>query len=280
MEYTEVSISLNPVLPAREILLYELSEVGFDSFTEEENGLKAYIPSKNFNESSLQEAFYKIDELEIDYDFELKVIEDKNWNEIWESNIQPIIIDDKCVVKAPFHTIEKTFEYEILIDPKMSFGTGHHETTFLMLQEMLGMNFENKMVLDMGCGTGILGILACKKGANYCDAIDVEDWAYENAIENAKNNNVSNMNIFLGDAKLIDNKKEVYDIVLANINRNVLLQDIGVYVASMKSKAHLLLSGFYITDAPFLIEEAKKNNLTLEKKSEKNTWCMLHFKKN
>jgi len=280
MEYTEVVISLNPVLPAREILLYELGEIGFDSFTEEENGLKAYIPSESFSESILQEAFYKIDELQVDYDFEIKLIENKNWNEIWESNIQPIVIDDKCVVKTAFHAIEKQFEYEILIDPKMSFGTGHHETTFLMIQEMLSMNFKNKVVLDMGSGTGILGILACKQGALYCDAIDVEDWAYENAIENAKKNNISNLNVFLGDAKLIKDKQQTYDVVIANINRNVLLQDISAYALSMKPKADLLLSGFYTTDASVLIDEAEKHNVTLINKNEKNTWCMLHFQKN
>ncbi|MFP5470653.1 MAG: 50S ribosomal protein L11 methyltransferase [Bacteroidia bacterium] len=280
MEYTEVNISLNPILPAREILLYELGEVGFDSFTEEEKGLKAYIPTEKFNESSLQEAFYKIDELEVEYDFELNIIEDKNWNEIWESNIQPIIIDDKCVVKAPFHRVDKHFDYEILIDPKMSFGTGHHETTYLIMQEMLLMNFDKKVVLDMGSGTGILAILACKKGANYCDAIDVEEWAYHNAIENAKNNDVSNMNVFLGNGSLIKDKKNNYDVVLANINRNILLQDIIFYTASMKQNAHLLLSGFYVTDAAQLVSEAEKYNLKLVSENSKNTWCILHFIKN
>jgi ribosomal protein L11 methyltransferase len=279
MEYTEVKISLNPVLPAREVLLYELAELGFDSFTDEAEGLNAYIPSQHLNMQQLEEVFSHIKAQETQLSFEINPIEDKNWNEVWESNFQPITIEDKCIVKAPFHHVDKHYTYEIDINPQMSFGTGHHETTYLMMTELLEMDFKNKYVLDMGSGTGILAILASKLGAKHIDAIDIEEWAYNNALENVSNNATSNISVFLGDAALIEPKKEVYDVVIANINRNILLQDMHHYVASMKANTSLLLSGFYTTDAGALIHHAEALGLKFQHQREKNTWCMLHFRK-
>jgi ribosomal protein L11 methyltransferase len=279
MDYTEVKIVLNPVLPSREVLLYELAELGFDSFTDEEQGLNAYIPSQHLNIQQLEQVFNQIKAHETQLSFEINIIEDKNWNEVWESNFQPITIEDKCIVKAPFHQVDKHYTYEIEINPQMSFGTGHHETTYLMMTELLEMDFKNKDVLDMGSGTGILAILASKLGAKHIDAIDIEEWAYNNALENVANNATTNISVFLGDAALIEQKKESYDVVIANINRNILLQDMHHYVASMKTNANLLLSGFYTTDASVLIHHAETLGLKLHHQREKNTWCMLHFSK-
>jgi ribosomal protein L11 methyltransferase len=279
LEYKELKISLQPLLPAKEVLLYELGELGFDSFTEEPNGLNAYIPSKDYNQQAFEALLEHIKpHLEV-VEVEINTIPDQNWNEVWESNFQPITIDNKCVVRAPFHNIENSFEHEVIINPQMSFGTGHHETTYLMMDKMLAMNWQNKQVLDMGSGTGILAILAIKLGAKNCDAIDVEEWAYHNAKENVLLNNVANIHVLLGDASLIENKANTYDVVIANINRNVLMQDMQNYAKSMKNGAQLLLSGFYITDAETLITHAQKLGLCLIDKKEKNTWCLLHLSK-
>ncbi len=279
MDYIELKIELNPVEPARNILLHQLGELGFESFTEESFGMLAYIPQSDYNEGDVNELINQAKTFTETVQVSSIVIQQQNWNEVWESNFEPIKIEDKCLVRAPFHNSEKGFEYELIISPKMSFGTGHHETTYLMMSELFEMDLSNKQILDMGSGTAILAILTSKLGAKHIDAIDIEEWAFENAQENAELNAVNNITPFLGDAELLKDKNDCYDIVIANINRNILTQDMQAYVKSMKPKADLLLSGFYDVDADILLEETSKYGLTLKEKKTKNNWCMLHLER-
>ena len=279
MDYIELKIELSPIEPARDILMHELGETGFESFTEEVFGLLAYIPQNTFNEERVNEILDHTKTYTEEVKFSQNIIEQQNWNEVWESNFEPIKIGTKCLVKAPFHTIDEKFDYEIVISPKMSFGTGHHETTFLMLSELFEMELKDNAILDMGSGTAILAILASKLNAKTIDAIDVEEWAFENAAENADLNTVSNITPLLGDASLIEDKNDVYDVVLANINRNILVQDMKSYAKALKVNGDLLLSGFYEVDADILIAETSKYGLKLKDKKVKNNWCMLHFER-
>lgn len=279
MDYIEFKIELNPIEPASGILMYELGETGFESFTEENFGLMAYVPENLFDESRVADILDRAKTYTEEINYSKSLIKQQNWNEVWESNFEPIKIGSKCLVRAPFHNIEEKFDYDIIISPKMSFGTGHHQTTYLMLSELFEMDLVDKSVLDMGSGTGILAILASKLGVREVDAIDIEEWAYENAIENASLNEVENLTSILGDAQKLKDKKTKYDIVLANINRNILMQDFSKYAESMKLKSELLLSGFYEMDAPILIKEALKHNFKLKTQKAKEKWCMLHFER-
>lgn len=258
---------------AMEILIAELGEVGFESFTENENGVTAYIQKKDWHEAILENIqILQSEELEVSYDIE--EIEQVNWNSEWEKHFEPIQVDNLVSVRAPFHE-NPHLKYDIVIEPKMSFGTGHHETTHLMLQQLLVMDLLGKSVLDMGCGTGILAIFAEMKGATELDAIDIDTWCYENSLENVERNNCKNIHVFEGDASLLGDKK--YDVIIANINRNILLQDMAVYAKCMQPKGVLLLSGFYTEDIPFIEEEATKNGLKLQKTLERNNWVSLKY---
>ena len=199
-----------------------------------------------------------------------------NWNEEWEKNFEPIDVDRKCHVRAPFH--EKTnAEYDIVIEPKMSFGTGHHETTHMMIQHILETDFNGKKTLDMGCGTAILAILAEMKGAEPIDAIDIDNWCYLNSIENAERNNCKHISVYEGDASLLAGKN--YDIIIANINRNILLNDMEHYVNCLNANGTLFLSGFYTEDIPVITESCTKNGLSYVKQFERNNWVALKFVK-
>lgn len=279
MDYIELKIELNPIEPARGIIIHKLAETGFESFTDEDYGLLAYVPDSLYDEISTNEILNEVKTFPAEIKSTKTIIKQQNWNEVWESNFEPIKIDNRCVVKAPFHEIEEQFDYEIVISPKMSFGTGHHETTYLMLSELFEMELSDKFILDMGSGTGILAILASKLGAKQIDAIDIEEWAFENAGENAQLNGVHNIHPILGDAFELKDKQGKYDIVLANINRNILLQDIERYIESMRDEAELLLSGFYEVDSSVLIDTVLKYGFSLKAKKIKNTWCMLHFER-
>ena len=279
MDYVEYKIELNPIEPANGILMYELGETGFESFTEEDFGLMAYVQENLFNENQVNEIFEHAKTYTDEIKYSKSIIKQQNWNEVWESNFKPIKIESKCLVRAPFHDVQGNFDYEIIISPKMSFGTGHHQTTYLMLSELFEMDLVDKSVLDMGSGTGILAILASKLGVKNVDAVDIEEWAFENATENAKLNQVENLAAILGDATSLNDKKDYYDIVLANINRNILIQDIPIYVKTMKSNSELLLSGFYDSDASILIGAVSKYGFKLKAQKEKEKWCMLHFKR-
>lgn len=271
--YLEFKFSISPVQPASEILVAELGEAGFESFVEEEDGITAYIPSKDFDKDSLQEIqILNSEEFEISYSS--REIEPVNWNSEWEKNFTPLIVDDKCSIRAPFHEKPDT-EFDIVIEPKMSFGTGHHATTYMMVQFILKDEWQGEKVLDMGCGTGVLAILAAMKGASEVDAVDIDNWCYQNSIENAQRNNVEFISVSEGGAEHLKGKK--YDRVIANINRNILLEDIQVYEACLNSGGKLYLSGFYSEDFEAIEQECSSHNLTFNEQLERENWIALSF---
>ena len=271
--YIEYNFSVTPLQPGSDILIAELGEVGFESFLENEDGVLAYIQKNDWNERILETVEILDSEL-FKVSFELKEIEQENWNATWEQNFEAIQVADQCVVRAPFHE-KPNVQYDIVIEPKMSFGTGHHETTHMMLQFILENDFEGKDVLDMGSGTGVLAILAAMKHANYIDAIDIDNWCYLNAIENVERNNCEHISVFEGDSSLLGSRK--YDIILANINRNILLADISVYAANLKENGTLFLSGFYEEDIPLISETCLKAGLKFEKNLQKNNWVAVKY---
>lgn len=258
---------------ASEILIAELGEMAFESFTETETGVSAFVQKDLWDEMILDNVnILSSEEFEIDYTYE--EIEQVNWNEEWEKNFEPIDVDRKCHVRAPFHP-KTNAEFDILIEPKMSFGTGHHETTHMMIQQLLSMDITGLKTLDMGCGTAILAILAEMKGAQPIDAIDIDNWCYLNSIENAERNNCKQITVYEGEASLLEGKK--YDLIIANINRNILLNDMQAYVDSLNPKGTLLLSGFYTEDIPFIDASCTEKGLTYVKKFERNNWVSLNY---
>jgi ribosomal protein L11 methyltransferase len=280
MQYKKTAIKITPVdETAREILIAQLSETGYDSFMETDEGLEAYIPA---------DLYIPIDRDQVpflnapDYHFSItsEDLEEKNWNEEWEKNyFKPIIIGDQCLVRSPFH--EKPIEdpaYEILIEPKMAFGTGYHETTSLMIQHLLELNLRGFQILDMGCGTGILGILASMKGASRVSGIDIDQWATENAEENIKINRIANMDIHLGDASSLSEKQK-FDIILANINRNILLDDMPQYNQAAKPGTQIFLSGFYQEDLPRIEKVTSQLNWQQISIKEQNNWVAVSYRK-
>lgn len=273
MIYIGYEFLIEPLQPASDILIAELGDVGFESFVENETGISAYIQKPDWYEGILEGIeILKSDEFSISYNFE--EIEQQNWNQEWENNFHPIVVDDLCTVRAPFHEIPST-KYDLIIEPKMSFGTGHHETTHMMIQHLLKNDLNETVVLDMGCGTAVLAVLAEKLGAKKVDAIDIENWCYLNSLENAERNNCSNISVFEGDAALLGNTK--YDVIIANINRNILLQDIQVYAMCLQPKGRLFLSGFYKEDIPLIETECKKYMLKLNEIIERGSWVSLKF---
>lgn len=275
MNYTKVSFELNPVLPAREILYVELGNLEFESFEETSKGLDAYIPSKYFDKKILDKLIV-LDIPNQKINIKTETIEQQNWNAVWESNFPLIHINNKCTIRAPFHN-STNVQYDVIISPQMSFGTGHHETTYLMANELFKIDIKDKTLLDMGCGTGVLAIISSKLGACKIEAIDIEEWAYRNTKENTKLNDISDIKVLKGDSSLLHNKK--YDIILANINRNILLKDMKTYSNSLNINGKILFSGFYETDVPVIKEEAEENGLVFEKTETKNNWAMSVFNK-
>ena len=271
--YIEYNFSITPLQPGTDILIAELGEAGFESFVENETGIQAYIQKKDWFFDILKDvevlgnSLFKIEHV-------FKEIEQENWNATWERNFNPITVGDKCQVRAPFHT-KSDVAFDIVIEPKMSFGTGHHETTHMMLQLILNDDFEGKTVLDMGSGTGVLAILAEMKGAKSLDAIDIDNWCYLNAKENVERNSCQHIKVYEGDSSLLKNKK--YDVILANINRNILLTDIPTYVKCLNSNGQLFLSGFYKEDIPHITEICTENGLVFEKNFEKNNWVAVKY---
>lgn len=271
--YIEFQFTVSPLQPASEILIAELSYAGFESFVENEEGVTAYVVSEEFDEEAFAGLhILQSDEFEITYTSQ--EIEKVNWNIEWEKNFNPIIIDDQCSVRAPFHEKPET-EFDIVIEPKMSFGTGHHATTHMMLQFILKNEWEGKSVLDMGCGTGVLAILTEMKGAKSVDAIDIDNWCYLNALENVVRNNCELISVYEGAAELLEGKH--YDMIIANINRNILLEDISKYSACLNPGGKLFLSGFYIEDIPAIEEECNINGLKIEDELEQENWAALSF---
>ena len=258
---------------AIDILVAELGQVGFESFTENPDGVEAYIQKKDWNASLLEE-IQILESDEVSFSYEVKEIEQVNWNEEWEKNFEPIAVDGKVSVRAPFHK-DPQLKYDIVIEPKMSFGTGHHETTHLMIQHLLQIDLKDKKVLDMGCGTGILAIFSEMKGAADIDAIDIDYWCYENSLENVERNKCRNISVFEGDASLL--KPNAYDLIIANINRNILLNDMHIYAGSLRENGTVLLSGFYNEDVEKINEVAVQNGLKFKKKLERNNWVGLKY---
>ncbi len=275
MNYIKVDLNLKPVEPLRDILISEFAELDFESFENTESGFEGYIQKDRFDKNELKSLLESYAALG-DIVHEVSEIEDQNWNAVWESEYEIVDVEGKCLVRAPFHQIEKPYDYDIIIQPKMSFGTGHHETTFMMVSHSLETELVDKDVLDMGSGTGVLAILAAKMGARTVDAIDIEDWAFENTIENKTLNDVE-INVEKGDASIL--KGRSYDVILANINKNVLLQDLPTYVQCLKSDGVLILSGFFETDVTDLERAANELHLKLQGTKSRNGWAALKFKK-
>ncbi len=272
--YLEFDFKINPVQPWSEILMAELIEIGFDSFTEEYDGILGYIPEELFSEDALKSiSLMNNPDVEISYSFAL--MPNINWNEEWEKNFTPINVENKVLIRAEFHQ-ENPNLHEIIIQPKMSFGTGHHPTTHLMIQQMLDMDFMDKKVLDMGCGTSVLGIFAKQKDASEVVAIDIDEWSVENSIENAERNNVK-LRISQGTSDNLGD--EDFDIILANINRNILISDIPTYVSVLRDKGKLLLSGLCFFDVEDILEVCDKQGLRLVNKQQREEWCSLLLEK-
>jgi len=271
--YISYTFIVDPKEPATEILIAELGFAGFESFVENENGVVAFIQKKDWSEHILQDINILSSE-EFSISFKKEVIEQTNWNKEWEKNFNPIQVDDTVSIRAPFHD-NPNLKYDIVIEPKMSFGTGHHETTHMMIQHLLDLDLHDKKALDMGCGTGILAIFAEMKGAKPIDAIDIDNWCYQNSLENCDRNQCKHISVYEGDVSLLKNKK--YDLIIANINRNILLNDIQIYVSCLEENGVLLLSGFYKEDIPIISEETLKYKLLLEKTIERNNWVALKY---
>jgi len=279
MDYIEVNFTIEPFEEyISDVLAAQLGEIGFDSFVATLEGLNAYIIKSAFEEQKLKELLEEFP-FEAIINYKVIAIETKNWNEEWEKNFfQPIVIGNECVIHSSFHKDVPKAQYDIVIDPKMAFGTGHHETTSLMISEILKMNLKDKTVLDMGCGTAVLAILASMRGATNILAIDIDKWCTDNSIENIEINNISNITVQLGDADLLKGKK--FDVILANINRNILLNDIESYSSCLSAGNELFMSGFYKEDIPLIEAEATRNNLILQYFNEKNNWVAVKMIKN
>lgn len=271
--YLAYHFSVEPKEPGSEILIAELGEKPFESFMETETGFSAYIQKDHWYKDILDD-INLLHSPEFTISHTIEEIEQVNWNEEWEKNFEPIDVDGKCHVRAPFHP-KTNAEFDIVIEPKMSFGTGHHETTHMMIQHLLETDVTNMKTLDMGCGTAILAILAEMKGAKPIDAIDIDNWCYLNSIENAERNNCQEISVFEGDASLLKGKK--YDLIIANINRNILLNDMQQYVDCLNKNGILLLSGFYLEDIPYIDRSCTEKGLTYVKKFERHNWVSLKY---
>ncbi len=274
MTYKEITIRLlnKTALPV-DIIIAQLSEAGFDGFWEEEDVLKAYIPEENYKENLVTHCpFYT--RHAGDFNWTSATIEETNWNDLWESNFEPVYTKD-CCIRAPFHKKPENILYDIVIEPKMSFGTGHHETTSMIVETMLTVNLEGKKVLDMGCGTGVLAILAALRKASSIDAVDNDNWAYTNTVENIERNNVPWINVLLGDIKTVESQN--YDVILANITRNVLTEYMPFFARMQLEGGVLMLSGFLTTDVPLLEKIAMAHGYVLKKTYVKNNWAAMEL---
>ncbi len=263
----------------QDVLIAQLAEIGFETFENPtEDSLVAYIQTDCFDNAILttllQEFPYEGIELK-----EVSLCENIDWNAEWEKHyFEPIVIDDQCVIHSSFHTNLPHCKYDIIIDPKMAFGTGHHQTTSLILTELLSMNLQGKALLDMGCGTAVLAILASMRGANPITAVDIDNWCTENALENLALNNITNIDVILGDARVLEGKH--FDIILANINRNILLMDMERYIASLNEGGKIIMSGFYTEDIQVLEDKAATFGLHLTAQHSKDNWAMITLQRN
>ena len=276
MDYQKISIQITPFQEwLRDVLNAQLAEIGFDSFVETEAGFDAFIPATSYSEESLNEL---LEGFSGDFSFEVEseFIADQNWNEEWEKNyFKPLVIGGECMIRAPFHTEYPEAKYEIVIEPNMAFGTGNHETTATIIESILQNDLSGKTILDMGCGTGILSILASMKGAKQITAIDIDKWSYEGTCENAALNNITNIDAQLGDASLLGNEK--FDLIFANIHKNVLMNDMEAYNAVLNDGGTLIMSGFYTEDIVDIKTKAESLGMKDAGFVEKNNWVAHSF---
>jgi len=276
LNHVELSITLEPLEPWREILLSELADIGFDSFEETPGGFKAYTSAEAFDPERTRIVLeFREKSGKVRLASEHKIIGSRNWNQLWESNFEPVVLAGSCYVRAPFHPAGKEFPMEIIIEPKMSFGTGHHETTSLMAEWLFETDLHNKATLDMGCGTGLLAMIAALKGARPVFAIDNHIFAYENTLENVERNNLPWIRVIHGDAGALGN--DLFDIIIANITKNVLLKDIKKYASVLNNGGLLLLSGFLKKDRKELTLCAEKYGLSFAGEKHNNDWLALKF---
>ena len=276
MKYIEVDIEIEKSEVFSDIVVARLNEIEFETFLENENGVRCYIQAILFDKKKLDIELDKIKKF-TKLNFNINHVAQKNWNEEWEKNFKPVQINSNCLIRSEFHKNNGNFKDEIIITPKMSFGTGHHETTFLMINELYNLDLNDKSILDMGSGTGVLSIVASKKGAKQVVGIDIDEWAFQNSIDNAKLNNTENISFLHGDIKLIENQD--FDIILANINRNIIEKDIEVYYDYLVKNGDLLISGFLEEDIDFIINLSVNNRFNVINKKNKGQWSMVHLRK-
>ncbi|MDR1679238.1 MAG: 50S ribosomal protein L11 methyltransferase [Prevotellaceae bacterium] len=279
MDYEEVLFAVQPAEDfVCDVLSAELGEIGFESFVATGNGVQAFCPADLFSEEKLQALLAEFP-LEAKISYTITPVKAQNWNEEWEKHyFEPIVIGEDCVIRSSFHKQVPAARYDILIDPRMSFGTGHHETTSLMLAAMLKLDLRGKSLLDMGCGTAVLAILAAMKGAAPVTGIDIDEWAYNNALDNIRLNNCEEIEILQGGAELLAGRQ--FDVIFANINRNILVADMEAYAACLQSGGELYMSGFYKDDIPVIEARANELGLQLVDFSEKNNWVAVRTIKN
>ncbi len=261
----------------REILLAKMSEIGFEGFVENEDMIQAYIPGEDFSGDLFNQLIDELSELGMKVQYMFHETREQNWNEEWEKKFNPVVIGEKILIRAPFHDDLNDLPCTMIIEPKMSFGTGHHHTTRLMIEAMMEMEWEGRRILDMGCGTGILGIYACLRGAGSVLGVDNDQWAYENALENVERNGASSMEVRIGDADSLEGLE--FDVVLANITRNILVRDLPQYSHHLVKEGILLVSGFLAEDVQFILNVAYQCGLDHQKTTELQNWISLLFKK-
>ena len=276
MEYIEVDIKIEKSEVFSDIVVARLNEIEFETFLENNNGVKCYIQAKLFDKMKLDIELDKIKQF-TKLNYNINHVAQKNWNEEWEKNFTPIQINSHCLIRSEFHNNNGNFKDEIIITPKMSFGTGHHETTFLMINELYNLDLNDKSILDMGSGTGVLSIVASKNGAKQVVGIDIDEWAFQNSIDNANLNNTKNVSFLHGDINLIKNQN--FDIILANINRNIIEKYIEDYYNLLSNKGDLLISGFLEEDVDFIINLSINNRFNVINKKNKGQWSMVHLRK-
>ena len=281
MKYLEVTFHTHPCTETvNDVLSALCGEIGFESFVDIDGGIQAYVQASHFDEDALKDVLSSFPVEGASIRYEVKEMEDKNWNEEWEKHFfRPIVIGDRCVIHSTFHQDVPSAEYDIVINPQMAFGTGHHETTSLILEELLDTDLKGKSVLDMGCGTSILAILAAKRGAGPLTAIDIDDWCVNNSRDNIALNHVEGITVELGDASLLEGRAP-FDVIIANINRNILLADMDAYTATLPAGGRLVMSGILEADIPCIVEKAGTLGLDFGGKRLLKGWAAVRFTKN